>query len=470
MLESTIRIVPELTVLVGGVSILLFALFAPRALQWVCGAAAILVLLIAGVFAARDLGPPPIAVFSGTYAVDGAALWTKIILLGTALITVLLSLQWFRTDPRHGEYYTLLLFSTLGAVLMAGALDIMELILAALLSSATGFVLAAFHRSSKASGEAAIKYYLLGALTNGAFLYGTAILFGLAGSTTYSAIRDRLATVDPEWVLGIATALIVLGLCFKMGAAPAHQWMPDVAEGAPAPAAAFLTVAGKVGALLALARLVTLLPEGIGWRPLVAVLAASTMTLGNLAALWQGDVRRLLGWSSVSQTGYGLMAVVALERSSLALPALLFFFLAYALGNLAAFGVVVTLRGLTDRHGYRGLARTRPYLAAALVVSFLSFIGIPPLGGFTAKVLLFGASIEAGYTWLAVLAVANTVVSVAYYARVMGPLFFEDPDALPGTLGRAAGTGALACAVAVVGIGLAAEPFLGWFAEVALLP
>lgn len=470
MLESTIRIVPELTVLGGGVSILLFALFAPRALQWVCGAAAILVLLIAGVFAARDLGPPAIAVFSGTYAVDGAALWTKIILLGTALITVLLSLQWFRTDPRHGEYYTLLLFSTLGAVLMAGALDIMELILAALLSSATGFVLAAFHRSSKASGEAAIKYYLLGALTNGAFLYGTAILFGLAGSTTYSAIRDGLATVDPGWALGIATALIVLGLCFKMGAAPAHQWMPDVAEGAPAPAAAFLTVAGKVGALLALARLVTLLPEGIGWRPLVAVLAASTMTLGNLAALWQDDVRRLLGWSGVSQTGYGLMAVVALERSSLALPALLFFFLAYALGNLAAFGVVVTLRGLTDRRGFRGLARTRPYLAAALIVSFLSFIGIPPLGGFTAKVLLFAASVEAGYTWLAVLAVANTVVSVAYYARVMGPIFFEDPDALPATLGRAAGAGALACAVAVIGVGLAAEPFLGWFAEATLLP
>lgn len=464
-------IVPELVLLGGGVLVLLYALFTPR--RWQSGAAGIAlgVLAVAGLLTALMLGGPQSLTFFDTYAVDGVALWAKLVIIGITAVTVGLSLEWFRADARHGEYYTLLLFSALGAVLLAGAADLMELILAALLSSATGFVLAAYHRRSKASGEAAIKYYLLGAVTNGAMLYGVVLLFGLTASTSFSALRLGLAGGDAGWVLGIAVALVIVGLAFKMAAVPAHAWMPDVAEGAPAPVAAFLTVAAKVGALVALARLVWVLPEAsVAWRPLVAVLAAATMTLGNLAALWQDDVRRLLGWSSVSQTGYGLMALAALGRSDLALPSLLFFFVAYALGNLAAFGVVIVLRGLTDRAAYRGLARTRPLLTAALVVSFLSFIGIPPLAGFTAKLLLFGAAIDAGYTWLAVLAVANTVVSVAYYARVMGPAFFAAPAERPATLGPWAAVSTGVCAAGVVVVGLAPEPFLNWFQAAVLVP
>lgn len=206
------------------------------------------------------------------------------------------------------------------------------MILAALLSSATGFVLTAFHRRSKVSGEAAIKYYLLGALTNGAMLYGAALLFGLGASTTFSGLQVGLA-FGSRW----------------LGA----RDRPDVAEGVPAPAAAFLTVAAKVGAL---ARLMGLLLEmEIAWRPLVAVLAAATMTLGNLAALWQDDVRRFPGWSGVSRTGYGLMALVALGRSDLAVPSLLFFFVAYALANTATRGMVRLAGGAGGRqHGRLG--------------------------------------------------------------------------------------------------------------------
>lgn len=464
MLGSVRDIVPELVLLGGGVVILLYALFTPR--RWQSGAALIALGVLAGagwLTIARLAGPQTLTFFD-SYAVDGVALWAKLLIIGITVVVVALSVEWFRTDARHGEYYTLLLFSALGAILLAGAADLMELILAAILSSGTGFVLTAYHRRSKVAAEAAIKYYLLGALANGAMLYGVALFFGLAASTTFPALRTGLAGGGADWTLGIAVALVMVGLAFKMGAVPAHAWVPDVAEGAPAPVAAFLTVAAKVGALVALARLAWLLPEAeIAWRPLVALLAAATMTLGNLAALWQDDVRRLLGWSSVSQTGYGLMAVVALGRSDLAVPSLLFFLVAYALANLAAFGVVVALRGLTDRAAYRGLARTRPLLAAALVVSFLSFIGIPPLAGFTAKLALFGAAIEAGYTWLAVLAVANTVVSLAYYARVMGPVFFADPPERPATLGRWAVVATGVCAVGVVLVGLAAEPFLRWF-------
>jgi NADH-quinone oxidoreductase subunit N len=235
--------------------------------------------------------------------------------------------------------------------------------------------------------------------------------------------------------------------------------------------AAFLTTVPKVGALVALGRLALILPEAAGWRPAVALVAAATMTLGNLACLWQDDVRRLLGWSAVSQAGYGLMAVVALGRSDLAVTSLLFFLVAYAVANLAAFGVVVELRGRTSLEGYSGLARARPVLAASLVVAFLSFIGIPPFGGFAAKLLLFGAAMDAGYGWLVVIAVLNTVASVFYYLRVLAPAYFAPPTGPVPVLGSSAATAtAAAAAAAVVVTGLAAEPLLRAFELAHLLP
>lgn len=315
-----------------------------------------------------------------------------------------------------------------------------------------------------------MKYYLLGALTNGALLFGAVLLFGLASTTTFPGLLAGLRQADP-FPLAVAIGLVAVGLAFKMGAVPAHAWMPDVAEGAPAPVAAFLTVAPKVGALIALARLATVLPESqVNWRLLVAILSALTMSLGNVVALWQEDVRRLLGWSAVSQTGYGLMAVVALGRSGLAVPALLFFLVAYALANLAAFGVVVTLLGRSERMAYAGVGRSQPILGLVIVVSFLSLVGIPPLAGFTAKVMLFGATIAAGYTWLAVLALANTVVSLAYYARVIGPMYFQ-PGGKPGPHGPSlAGAATVLAAAGVIVAGVGAEVLLREFASARMLP
>ncbi|MEO7476460.1 MAG: NADH-quinone oxidoreductase subunit N, partial [Gemmatimonadales bacterium] len=417
-------VVPELVLLGGAVLVLLYALFAPR--RWQPGAAALaVVVLLATVGATLALPRDQALTFFDTYARDGAAIWAKLIVCGVTAVSVALSVAWFETDRRQGEYYALLLLSALGAVLLAGAADLMQVVLALLLSSATGYTLAAYHRRSRRAAEAAMKYYLLGALTNGALVFGVVLLFGLASTTTFPGLLAGLREADP-FPLAVATGLVVVGIAFKMGAVPAHAWMPDLAEGAPAPVAAFLTVAPKVGALVALARLAVVLPETqVNWRLLVAIIAAVTMTLGNLAALRQEDVRRLLGWSAVSQTGYGLMAVVALGRGELAIPSLLFFLVAYALANLAAFGVVVTLLGRTERAAYAGLGRSHPVLGLVVVVSFLSLVGIPPLAGFTAKLLLFGATIAAGYTWLAVLALVNTVVSLAYYARVIGPMYFE---------------------------------------------
>ncbi len=424
---SLVSVLPEIVLVVGALAILLFALFAPRPAQRFAAHLSLLVLAASATSTWFVLGVAGATTFFGTFAVDGAAVWGTLIILATAALAVLLSYEWFAGDPRRGELYSLLLLSTLGAVLLAGATDLMEMVLGVLMSSATGYVLASYHRRSVRAQEAAIKYYLLGALATGFMLFGVVLLFGLGGSTLFGALRASLVSAD-VWALAVAVGLVAIGLSFKIGAFPAYAWVPDVADGAPAPMAAFLTAAPKVGALIVLARLAVALPGAdVGWRPLVAVLAATTMTLGNLAALRQDDVRRLLGWSSVSQAGYALMAVVALGRSGLAVPSLIYFVGAYALGNLAAFGVVVELRGLSDRHKYAGLSRARPWLAVTLVVAFLSFVGVPPLAGFVGKLALFAATIDAGYAWLAVVAAANSVLSLAYYLRVLGPAYLGAP-------------------------------------------
>lgn len=467
--RAAVDVLPVLILAGGAIMLIFYVMFVPRVLQVWSALGATVILAVAGFAGGWFLRRPPGMTFFGTFAADGAWLWGSLIILVATVLTVALSVEWFRPDARQGEYYVLLLFSALGAVLLAGAVDLMELVVAMLLSSVTGYTLASYHRRSRAATEAGMKYYLLGGLANGAMVYGVAMLFGLAGGTSFAALRSGLVNADPTALI-VAFGMVTIGVAFKLGAVPAHQWMPDVAQGAPAPAAAFLLVAGKVGALIVLARLAAVLPEtAVGWRPLVAVIAAVTMTLGNLAALWQDDVRRLLGWSSVSQTGYGLLAVVALGRSDLAIPAMLFFLAAYAVGNMAAFGVIVELRGLTDRESYRGLASAHPWLMGALVVSFLSFIGIPPLGGFAAKLLLMGAAIDAGYAWLAVLTVINSAISLFYYARVMGPAYFGAAAEPRPLMGRLAAWAVGVATVAVVAIGVVAQPLAAAWQALLLL-
>lgn len=468
---SLVSILPELILLGGALALLPMVLFLPWRLQRLAAHYSLVILALSGVLSAAMLGGSQTYTFFGTYSVDDSAVWGKLIIVAVTILTVALSYQWFDQDKRRGEYYVLLLLAALGGVILAGMTDLMELVLGMLLTSATGYVLTAFHRASARAGEAAIKYYLLGALTNGFMVYGVVLLFALTGTTVLGTMRADLSTADPLALI-VAVALIAMGLAFKLGAVPAHAWMPDVADGAPAPVAAFLTAAPKIGALIALARLVAVLPEShIGWRPLVAALAAATMTVGNLAALRQEDVRRLLGWSSVSQSGYALMAVVALGRSDLAIPSLLYFLLAYALGNMAAFGVVTELRGLADRSRYAGLSRARPWLAFVLLVAFLSFIGIPPLAGFAGKLALFGAVIQSGYTWLAVLAIVNTALSVAYYGRVIAPMYFSAPGPdVAASLGPWARVAALVPGFLLILLGIIAQPLFHSFFLARLLP
>ena len=453
-------VIAPITVVVGAVVVVLFTSFAPRHLQPVAAVIALVTCSTAAVMAASTmLTTRQRTTFSGTWSLDDVAGWAQLLVLAAAGMTVALSPRWMRTDPRHGEWYAVVLLSSAGALAMVSATDMMELIVAVLLSSVTGYVMAAYHRRSALSVEAGTKYFLIGALTNVALITGLAILFALAGSTVYATARTGLA--DQHGIaIAAAVVLVTVGLAFKIGCAPAHQWVPDVAQGAPAPASAFLTVVPKIGGIIALARLLMILPDSVDWRPLVAVVAAATMTLGNLAALWQTDLRRLLGWSSISQAGYALVALPVLGRTSDAIPALVFFLAAYTVAQFAAFGVVTELRGRTTLDDYRGLGTRRPWLAIALGVSMLSMVGIPPLAGFTGKLLLLGATIDGGYSWLAAVTVANTVVSLFYYLRVIAPMTFGGEIPPVAVLGRSAATTTAVAGATVVALGLGAQALL----------
>ncbi|WP_136065431.1 NADH-quinone oxidoreductase subunit N [Modicisalibacter radicis] len=431
-------LIPELILLAAAVAIVLFASFAAQRHQaWAAGLA-LAALVAAGVASVAQWGPAPQLSFAGVWALDRPAIVAKLVILVSGAVCIGLSPDWLRGDRRHGEYYALCLFTLLGALMMAAAHDTMELMVGVLLTSVASYPLAAFHRGWAPALEAAMKYYLIGALTNALLALGVVLLFGLVGDTGYAATAAALAGADP-WGVIVAVACVVIGLSFKLAAFPGHAWLPDVAQAAPAPAAALLTVVPKVGAALALARFVALLPDAVAWPAIVALIAAVTMTLGNLAALRQHDLRRLLGWSSVSQSGYALMAIVVLDAAPRALPALLVFLVAYALANLAAFAVVTHWRGRTAFDDCRGLGHSRPLTSAVLIVALLSLVGIPPLVGFVGKLLLFEVTIAGGYVWLAVLAVVNTVISLYYYLRVAATLLFHSPKGEIAVLGRFSG-------------------------------
>ena len=463
-------ILPEIVVILTAVAILLFATFAAQRMQWIGAPIALAGIAVAIVLCALQISEARLT-FSGSWALDAASTWARLLILGATAFTVLLAPNWFEHDRRHGEYYAMLLFSALGAMAMAGAADLLQMVIGALLSSATGYVLAAYHRDWALSVEAGMKFFLIGALANTSLVLGVIMMLGMLGDTGFTAMAAALAGGGQSPILILGTVLVVVGLTYKLGAVPAHAWMPDVAEGAPAPSAAFLTVVPKIGAAIVLTRLVSLFPEsGIGIRPLIAAIALVTMTLGNLAALWQNDMRRMIGWSSVSQSGYALMAVTVTGLSASAIPALLVFLFGYTAGNLAVFGAIVHLRGRTDRDDFAGLASSSPIAATVIIIGLLSLVGIPPLVGFVGKFELFLATIDGGYAWLAAVAVANTVVSLFYYLRFVGAMVFGESNKKPETLGPWSGVAMIAGPTAIIALGLFANGLLSPVVQSSLLP
>jgi NADH-quinone oxidoreductase subunit N len=427
--ENPAALIPELLLLAGAVLGLLLGAWLPRHRQYLVRLLALGAAVAGLVATAAAAVQPDQVVFGTSYAVDTLTHATRVIVLVAVLVALAVSVDGTTGHRRETEFVVLLLLGALGTIVLGGASDLLLLFAGFLLASVPLYALAGWDKQALGV-EAAMKYYLSGAFLGVAMLTGTAILYGAGRTTAYGPLRDGLAAA-PAAAAAVGLVAVLAGLLFKAGAVPAHFWVPDVTEGTPPPVAAIVTTIPKIGALVAGYRLlvVAVPPEVVDWPLLVALLAASSMTLGNLAAFFQTSVQRLLAYSTVSQVGYLLIAVAVAGRAELAQPALLFYVAAYAITNLGAFAVVAELPHARTLEDYRGLARAHPGLAAVLVVCLFGLIGTPPTAVFVGKLTVFTAAVDGGLAWLAVLAVVNTVASVFYYLRWIAPAFRRGDEA-----------------------------------------
>ena len=411
MKEDLGPLAPEVILAASAVAGLLAGSWLPRNRQWLIRAMAAAACL-AGLAAAGLAATQPVTTDFGTsYHIDVATGAVRIVILAALLLVLGLSAGPVAAHPRETEFYVLLQLAALGTIVLAGAGDLLLLFAGYLLASVPGYVLAGFGKDAPGT-EAAVKYYLIGALLGALMLAGITVLDGVAGTTSYAPLHAALAAA-PHGTVTVGVIAGLAGLLFTAGAVPAHFWVPDVTEGSSAPVAAF----------------------------------------------FQTSPKRLLAYSTISQAGYLLMAIAAAARSALATRALLFYLAAYAVTNLGAFAVVTALPQATTLDSYRGLARRHSGLAAVLVVCLLGLVGTPPTAVFLGKLEIFTATIDGGYTWLAALAIANTIASLFYYLRWLAPAFLRAPGATrpdplatagrwPATVAYAAGTISIALGVA----------------------
>ena len=386
------------------------------------------------------------SIFSNMIAVDSFAFFFKLLIMLSAILIVMFSLgstELNSPGQKLGEYYSLLVALTLGMVLMAGASNLLMMYLAIELSSITSYILTGYTKEAPDSSEASLKYVIYGALSSGLMLYGISIVYGLTGSLDIYTINQVLAQGNINLVaLLIAGVLTIAGFGYKISAVPFHFWTPDVYEGAPITITAFLSVASKAGAFAMMIRFfkvtfidssVVSLPhggwttfEGFEWYQIIAVISVLTMTLGNLVAIWQNNLKRLLAYSSIAHAGYMLMGVVVLNNEGVA--AILVYFVVYLFMNLGAFYVVMLVANKTgseDIEDYKGLAARAPFVSAALAIFLVSLTGLPPTAGFIGKLYLFAALINSGWIWLAIVGALNSVVSLYYYVRIFRNIYIR---------------------------------------------
>jgi proton-translocating NADH-quinone oxidoreductase chain N len=456
---------PEYWLVALGLALLVLDLVVPAGRKTAVGWAAVVGLVLGLGPIASMLGEPSRTVFFNTYAVDGFATFFKLVVVGSTALVVLSAMDYFAGQTAHeGELYALLVFTALGLSLMAGSADLILLALAIEFVSLTSYVLAGYFKADVRSTEAGIKYFLFGAGASAVMLYGFSILYGLTGETNLYAVAGKLRAAPAPAVV-VALVLSLAGFGFKISMVPFHQWTPDVYEGAPTPIAAYLSVASKAAGFAALVRLlvVALAPTAVDWITLVAGLSALTMTLGNLLALPQRNIKRMLAYSSISHAGFLLIGVAA-YRGDFGTFGLLLYVLAYTFTNLGAFFVAIVVGqrvGSDAIPEYAGLAQRAPVLAALMALFMLSLTGIPPTAGFLGKFYLFGAAINNGLLWLAVVGVLNSVVALYYYANVIRVMYLLPPHD-PGPLREPAPL-RLALGVAAVGtllVGVFPQPFI----------
>jgi NADH-quinone oxidoreductase subunit N len=419
-------ILPEL-VLTGGALIVLIAdVLLPRGSNRALASVTLLAIVATLASLAPFIGTQ-VEVAHGLLAVDRFALFFKILFLVAAAITVLMSGRYLELERvSAGEYYFLILCATLGMMVMAGGIDLISIFIGLETMAVSFYILVGLIKPNQRSNEAAVKYFLLGAFSLGVLLYGMSLMYGLSGTTSLRAMAPMFAGQEHDARLVLAVMLVVAGIGFKIAAVPFHMWAPDVYEGAPTPVTAFLSVGSKAASFAMLLRIfLEGLPSMSGdWTLLFSALAIVTMTIGNLAALTQSNLKRMLAYSSIAHAGYLLIGVVAAGAGyARGVTATLVYLFIYSFMQLGAFAVIVLMRRQDvigdELKDLSGLSSRRPLAAFAMLLFMLSLGGIPPTAGFMGKFWLFGAAIEAGYVWLAVIGVLNSAVSLYYYIRVV---------------------------------------------------
>ncbi len=468
-------LLPALIVIGAALAVLLLDLLPARA-----GKTVLAVVALAGVvgalLAAMLSWGAGVRAFRDMIALDDYALFFHVVVAYAAALVVLVSMDYLRrTGAECGEYYALVLFSTSGMLLLTSANDLIVVFLCIELMSLSLYVLSGLFKRRREAGEASMKYFLLGVFASAFLLYGIALVYGATGTTGFAGVAAAAAAGPRDPLLVVGLGLLLVGFGFKISSVPFHMWAPDVYEGAPTSITAFIATGSKAAVFAALIRFVvaSLRSFQADTSVLLWGLAVATMTVGNVLAIAQGNLKRLLAYSSIAHVGYMLVGLVA--GGSAGTSAVLFYLLAYTFTTAGTFGVVA----LCERAGveavevrdYAGLGRRHPVLALTLTLFLLSLVGIPPLAGFVAKFYLFGAAVRAGYVWLAVIAVLNSAVAAYYYLRVVVTMYMQEPDGVPARLAPSF-AGGLALAVALTGIlllGVAPAPFAD-LAQAAVAP
>ena len=428
-------ILPEIVLTAGALLLLIVDLFTSRQHQRVLGWCA-LAVLGATALTLLPFSGANLVVSRGLLAIDGFAFFFKLIFLGAAAITVLMSSSYLEAEGlKVGEYYFLILCATLGMMFMASGIDLIAIFIGLETMAVAFYILVGYVKPNRRSNEAAVKYFLLGAFSLGLLLYGMSLLYGLSGTTNLRELTATFVAGESDGLLLVAMILVIAGIGFKIAAVPFHMWAPDVYEGAPTPVTAFLSVGSKAAAFAMLLRIFF---EGLPglveeWRPIFYALAIITMTLGNIAAITQSNIKRMLAYSSIAHAGYILIGVVA--GTPRGFTAIFVYLVVYAFTQLGAFAVVTMLRRENvagdELKDLSGLYSRYPVAAFAMLFFMLSLGGIPPTAGFMGKFWLFSAAIESGYIWLAVVAVGNSAISLYYYIRVIVYMWIKEEIAGP---------------------------------------
>ena len=423
-----VRILPEIVLSLFGMLIMVLdPLVDERRSQRLLGSIA-LIGSVAAIASALYQSQYPGLGFWGMVKVDAFSTFFHVLITAIATVVILSSYEYMEVQRiRAGEYYALILFGAVGMCLMSSAVELVLIFIALEISSISTYVLAGFRRRAAISSEASLKYFLLGSFATAFFLYGVALMFGATGSTSIAVIGEALRSNQIPLLAYAGVAFMFVGLGFKVAAAPFHVWTPDVYEGAPAPVVGFMSTAPKAAAFAVLLRLMFEV-NAPGRLGLIWVTAALSMTLGNVGALVQQNVKRLLAYSSIAHAGYVLVAFAALPNNGI--PAVMFYTASYAAMNVGAFAVVSHLAGAGERFvtldDYAGLGRRSPLLAATLTIFLLSLIGIPMTGGFFAKFYVFSAALQANLVGLTIIGVLNSAVGAYYYLRIIVMMYMRE--------------------------------------------